>query len=255
MQRQLATGSSLIYCPPSVRGIVYQFPSYQALSIQLEAGGDDQDLELPPGVTSNEDGEWVLAQFIVGDESTSIAACIVDRGDGSRLAFDDRDWQRLWNFANSKEPPSVVPSSLPPPSGDISPPPDTRVLVVDDDQETQRVLKALLDAAGHATTVASSAEDAIDRLRDMAIDLVVLDWMLPGMTGLDFCKRVRKEPPFVGLPILFLTARSASNDIVAAFEAGADDYVTKPFRVPELRARILGLLRRAKMMPHIARTR
>ena len=238
-----------------MRGIVYQFPSYQALSLQIEAGGDEQDLELPPGVSGSEDGEWVLAQFLVGEESTSIAACIVDRGYGLRLAFEDRDWQRLWTFANSKDPPSLPQSSLPPPSGDIETPPDIRVLIVDDDRETQRVLSALLETAGHATSAVASAEEAIDRLREMPIDLVVLDWMLPGMTGLDFCKRVRKQATLASLPILFLTARSASSDLVEAFEAGADDYITKPFRAPEIRARILGLLRRAKMMPHVARKR
>ena len=129
----------------------------------------------------------------------------------------------------------------------------SRVLVVDDERETQRVLLATLAAAGYATSVAGSAEEAFDRLRDVPIDLVILDWNLPGMSGLDFCKRARKDPVFGRMPIVFLSARSASSDIVAAFEAGADDYVSKPFRAPEIRARIHALLRRSKMMPHITR--
>jgi len=232
-----------------VRGIVYQFPRFRALSLQLEAGGDEQDLELPPGVDGGDDGEWVLAQFIVGDVSTSIAACIVDRGYGLRLGFEERDWQRLWKFASTHDAPSVLPPTVPPPSEELRAPPDVRVLVVDDDRETQRVLSALLEGAGYATTVAGSAEEAVERLRELPIELVVLDWNLPRMSGIDFCRRIRKDQRFGRLPIVFVTARSASSDLVAAFEAGADDFVAKPFRAPELKARILGLLRRAKMPP------
>ena len=238
-----------------MRGIVYQFPSFRALSLQIEAGGDEQDLELPPGVVVREDGEWVLAEFVVGQDSTSIAACIVDRGYGSRLAFDDRDWQRLWHFANSKDNPSFLPSSLPPPSADSEAPPETRILAVDDDRETLRVLSALLASAGYATSIVTSAEEALERLRDLPIDLLVLDWMLPGVKGIELLKRLRRDPAYARMPILVLSARSNSADVVQAFDAGADDYVTKPFRGPDLRARILGLLRRARMMPYVARPR
>jgi two-component system phosphate regulon response regulator PhoB len=79
------------------------------------------------------------------------------------------------------------------------------------------------------------------------VDLVVLDWSLPGMSGVDLCRKLRKEARFGALPILFLTAHSTSDELITAFDAGADDFVSKPFRAPELKARVLGLLRRAQM--------
>jgi len=238
-----------------VRGVTYQFPTFRALSLQLEAGGDEQDLELPPFVTAEEDGEWVLSKFVVGDESASIPACIVDRGYGSRLAFEDRDWQRLWHFANSKDRPSFMPSSLPPPQPEASPSAQPRILLIGCDAESERLLAALLGRAGYATAFVASAEDAAARFRDMPIDLVVSEWALPGMSGLDFCRRTRRDATLSRIPILFLTARVSSADVVAAFEAGADDYVTKPFVASELTARVFALIRRSRMMPHVARSR
>ena len=79
-----------------------------------------------------------------------------------------------------------------------------------------------------------------------SVDLIVLDWSLPGMTGIDLCKRLRADCRLAPVPVLFLTAHSSSEDLVAAFEAGADDFVSKPFRAPELKARVLGLLRRTQ---------
>jgi CheY-like chemotaxis protein len=229
-----------------VRSLAYPFPSYEALSLQLEAGGDDQDLELPSGLTGARDGDWVLVEFRIAEETTSVAGCVVDRGDGLRLAFEDRDWQCLWQFANSSQP-SVSPSSVPPASGRLAELPSTLVLVVDDDRETQKILRTLLETSGHTTKILATAEDAFEFLRTTNCDLVLLDWGLPGMSGLEFTTRVRRDPRLKRLPIVFVTARGTSQDLVMAFEAGADDYVRKPFRVPELKARILGVLRRSRM--------
>jgi two-component system phosphate regulon response regulator PhoB len=230
-----------------VRELLYPFRSFEALSLHLEAGGDEQDLELPAGATGFTDGEWVLAKIVVGADTTSIAACMVDRGDGLRLAFEDRDWQRLWQFANSVDPPTIPPPSQPPPAVAVESAALIRILVVDDEVDTQQVLKALLQAVGYVVGTVGSAEEAFDVLRKDHADLVVLDWNLPGMSGIEFCQRLRRDPPFSRLPVVFVTAHTSSKDLVAAFEAGADDFVRKPFRAPELKARILGLVRRSKM--------
>lgn len=236
-----------------MRAVTLQFGSFAEVAAEVEAGGDDQDLELPEG-ESGTDGEWVLAEFVVGDQLASIAACIVDRGYGLRLAFDDRDWQRLWQFANSAGPPSVPPlSSLPPPSGRVAAPPHTRILLVDGDRETLSVLQALLEEAGFLSTTARTAEEALARLREFAIDLVVLERSLPGTSGLELCRRIRADRTLATLPVLFLAAPGSASDLVTAFEAGGDDFVAKPFRAEELRVRLLGLLRRSRMEPHAAR--
>jgi len=99
------------------------------------------------------------------------------------------------------------------------------------------------------TAPVGSAEDALLRVRTEPCDLLVLDWNLPKMTGIDLCRILRQEPSLASMPILFLTANASSQDMVDAFASGADDYVVKPFRAPELGARIFSLLRRAKMQP------
>jgi two-component system phosphate regulon response regulator PhoB len=83
-------------------------------------------------------------------------------------------------------------------------------------------------------------------MRAKAPDLLVLDWNLPGMTGIELCRLIRREPTLQALPVLFLTGHVSSKDVVEAFASGADDYVVKPFRAPELGARIFGLLRRTR---------
>jgi two-component system phosphate regulon response regulator PhoB len=125
--------------------------------------------------------------------------------------------------------------------------PSARVLLVDDDRDIRDVVGAMLDAVGLLVESATSAEEALERVRRSSFDLVVLDWNLPGMTGIELCRLIRRDPALSTLPVLFLTAHASSKDVVEAFASGADDYVVKPFRAPELGARIFGLLRRARM--------
>jgi two-component system, OmpR family, phosphate regulon response regulator PhoB len=235
-----------------VRGVLITYETFKDLSLLLEAGGDEQELELPCS-EGLKDGEWVLATFAVGGDSTAVAGCIVDRGEDRRIAFSDRDWQMLWQFANAEDPPTIPPPSLPMPAYDIRVPRGSSVLIVDDDDDLMNVLSAMLRGAGFDVASAFSAEEAFDRLRSSRPSLVVLDWNLPGMNGLDFCRRLRRDASLARLPILFLTAHSSTQDVVAAFAAGADDFVSKPFRAPELSARVLSLIRRANLPPPSSR--
>jgi two-component system phosphate regulon response regulator PhoB len=122
-----------------------------------------------------------------------------------------------------------------------------RVLIVDDDPDIRDVVAAMLEAVNLSVVAAASAEEALDRVHTDRFDLLVLDWHLPRMSGLDLCRLVRREPELAALPVLFLTGNSSSQDMVEAFASGADDFVTKPFRAPELGARIFSLLRRARI--------
>jgi two-component system phosphate regulon response regulator PhoB len=227
-----------------VKGIGFPFDSFEALSACLLVEDDEHELALPCCLGLKE-REWLLATFSVGDEATSVAGRVVDRGEELRIVFEERDWRRILSFAHGQGPPSMPPASMPVPAP-LQAPPDSRVLVVDDDCHVQTVVAAMLSASGFEVSAVGTAEEAFDHLLESRVDLLVLDWNLPGMTGLELCKRLRQEPNALGrLPILFLTAHSSSQDVSLAFAAGADDFVTKPFRAPELGARVLGLLHRA----------
>jgi len=118
------------------------------------------------------------------------------------------------------------------------------VLVVEDEPQIQELVAVNLEHSGHRVLRASSAEEAEKSIRDELPDVLVLDWMLPGESGLSFARRLRADERTRELPILMLTARAMEQDKLSGLEAGADDYLTKPFSPKELAARIKAVLRR-----------
>jgi len=118
------------------------------------------------------------------------------------------------------------------------------VLVVEDEPQIQELVAVNLEHFGHRVRRASTAEEAEAAIRSALPDVVVLDWMLPGESGLAFARRLRADARTRDLPILMLTARAMEQDKISGLEAGADDYLTKPFSPKELAARIKAVLRR-----------
>jgi len=118
----------------------------------------------------------------------------------------------------------------------------SNVLVVDDEPPLRKVLRTSLTARGFAVEEAGSAEQALELVSQRPFDIVLLDISMPGMSGLEACRRIRTLMPHMG--IVMVTVRDAEQDVVHALEAGADDYITKPFRFGELVARVRAVLRR-----------
>jgi two-component system phosphate regulon response regulator PhoB len=249
-----------------VRSILYRFPDLTQFERMMALSGDSElELGLPAGEGVG-DGEWVLAVFELGTgrRATSAAARSVVSPDGQRLVFEPRDWKRLAEFAQkevlaratgdrrpsgeiagemnkSSEPPAPVKQTIRP-SGVAA-----KILIVDDDPDIRDVVAAMLEAVGLTVVPVGSAEDALDRVRAEAFDLLVFDWNLPKMSGVELCRLIRRDPILCSLPVLFLTANASSQDMVEAFASGGDDFVVKPFRAPELGARIFSLLRRSQI--------
>jgi DNA-binding response OmpR family regulator len=117
------------------------------------------------------------------------------------------------------------------------------VLLVDDDERLREIVGMALEGEGYRVRLAASAEEAMDLLDRHDPDLMILDVMLPGKDGFELCREIRTKSP---LPILMLTAKTDTVDIVVGLESGADDYVTKPFVTKELVARIRALMRRSR---------
>jgi two-component system phosphate regulon response regulator PhoB len=118
------------------------------------------------------------------------------------------------------------------------------VLVVEDEPAIQELISYNLQQAGHQAMRAGSAEDAINIMRHALPDLVLVDWMLPGISGIELAKRIKSDKRTKTVPIIMLTARAAEEDKLTGLETGADDYITKPFSPRELNARVKAVLRR-----------
>ena len=253
---------------PTLRSVVFRFEDIAGFSAALgEAAGA---LAVPEGETVT-DGEWILATFEIGSRRRATAAAgraVCAAGD-THIAFERRDWNRLLQFVaarsehmraarpvgshavssgklpaaesfENESPPSSVLESSRVPFG-------ARVLLVDDDAEGREEIRLMLAGVGLMVEVIEAAADAQARLLETPFDALVLDFHAPGLEPLDFVRGLRRDPLLAPLPVLILSDRPSSRDVVEAFASGADDFLPKPFRASELGARIFGLLRRARL--------
>jgi CheY-like chemotaxis protein len=214
--------------------VSYSFEDFEALEHALDA--EDTDLAIDdPHVT---DGQWLLATFNVGDESTSVAGRVIDRGDALRLTFEERDQLRLRHFVNGNGRPSV--RSLP--ALEHSLPPGSTALVVSASAPVANIVGKLIEGWGATVCSAGSVEDALDVLRQTTVDVIVLDSLLPGLGCGDLCQALSRTDSEHRPCVLLLGQDPTCADAHAALAAGADDFAQKPFRAQELRARLVGLL-------------
>ena len=118
------------------------------------------------------------------------------------------------------------------------------VLIVEDEEDIAELLEYNLQRSGYVPTSVNTGEEGLHESRDTRPDLILLDLMLPGLSGLDVCRKLKGDPATAKIPVIMLTAKGEEEDVIAGFEAGADDYVTKPFRPKVLLARVKAVLRR-----------
>lgn len=122
---------------------------------------------------------------------------------------------------------------------------DELILVVEDEADIQELLEYTLLKAGYRVDVTDRGEEALNMVAENNPSLVVLDLMLPGLDGIEVCRRLKSSAETQGLPVIILTAKGEEDDVIAGFDAGADDYITKPFSPKVLKARIAAVLRRS----------
>ncbi|MBS1992184.1 MAG: response regulator transcription factor [Cyanobacteria bacterium SZAS LIN-2] len=126
----------------------------------------------------------------------------------------------------------------------------SRILVIEDEQAIAELVKINLELLGHQVTTAPDGIKGLAMSQQNTPDLIVLDVMMPDLDGFTVCQRLRQNPRTNHIPVLMLTALSTTKDKVAGFDAGADDYLPKPFDIPELQVRVRALLRRAGSVPN-----
>lgn len=126
----------------------------------------------------------------------------------------------------------------------------TNILIVEDEDAIRAMTALALEQAGFEVEEAEDATVAWNKVNDRLPDLVLLDWMLPGVSGVEFARRMRREEMTREIPIIMLTARTEEHDKIRGLDAGADDYITKPFSPKEMTARIRAVLRRVKAAPN-----
>jgi two-component system phosphate regulon response regulator PhoB len=124
--------------------------------------------------------------------------------------------------------------------------PAPRLLLVEDDAALAELLEYRFEREGYAVRVTADGDEALELAAEETPDLVILDWMIEGTSGIEVCRRLRRDKVTAGVPIIMLTAREAEDDRVRGLETGADDYLTKPFSPRELLARVAAVLRRVR---------
>jgi two-component system phosphate regulon response regulator PhoB len=124
-----------------------------------------------------------------------------------------------------------------------------KVLVIDDEEDYRIIIQDVLRSAGMDVRLAKDGEEGLRMLKESPTDIVLVDWMMPRMDGEHFCRAMRAEPALKDLPVLMLTVKQTADEELEALHFGVDDFVVKPFRAPELLARVRAALRRTEKKP------
>ena len=179
-----------------------------------------------------------------GDHVTNIAELVSFRSTGQNFAEVRPQGQRvaLHRGRRAMSMASTTPSRRDTQTSSMKP----RVLIVEDETALVELLRYNLEQAGFRVAVACDGEEALASVQEDTPDLILLDWMLPLMSGIEVCRQLRRQTSTANLPIIMLTARGEEGDRVRGLDAGADDYVSKPFSPTELVARIRAVLRRIR---------